>query len=176
MSAAETTLHCGPGPKTRGEGVFVAPGAWIIGDVTLGDEASVWFNAVVRGDREAIVIGPRTNIQDGAILHADPGFPCTLGGGVTVGHGAIVHGATVADGALIGMRSVVMNGAVIGAGSLVGVGAVVTEGMQIPPGSLVVGVPGKIARAVTADDLARMRHAADHYVESAAAYARAWSP
>lgn len=136
----------------------------MLGDVTLFAESSIWFQAVLRGDTEAIVVGRRTNIQDGAILHADPGLPCTVGEGVTIGHGAIVHGATVEDEVLIGMRAVVMNGARIGRGSLIAVGTVVTEGTEIPPGSVVMGLPGKVVRQVNDDDRARIRHAAEHYV------------
>ena len=128
---------------------FIAKGAVVLGDVTLGEEASVWFNAV---------------------LHADEGFPTTLGEGVTVGHGAIVHGCTVEDNALIGMAGVVMNGAVVGRDSIVGVGAVVTEGAHIPPRSLVLGVPGKVIREVSEKDLQRIAHAAAHYVENAKRY------
>jgi len=152
--------------------VFVAPGAVVVGDVTIGPESSVWFAAVIRGDTEAIRIGARTNVQDGAVLHADPGFPCTLGNDVTVGHGAIVHGATVDDNVLIGMRAVVMNGARVGAGSIVAVGAVVTEGTQVPPNSLVMGLPGKVIRATSEADLARIRHAAEHYQANAKRYLR----
>jgi carbonic anhydrase/acetyltransferase-like protein (isoleucine patch superfamily) len=118
-----------------------------------------------------IRVGRRTNVQDGSILHADPGFTCTIGDEVTVGHGAIVHGATVASRVLIGMRAVVMNGAEIGEGSVIGVGAVVTEGTKIPAGSLVLGLPGKIVRQVTPEDMTRIRHAADHYVAAAKEYA-----
>lgn len=149
---------------------YVAPTAVVLGDVKLAAEASVWFGAVLRGDSEAIRVGRRTNIQDGAILHADPGYPCILGEGVTVGHGAIVHGATVEDDCLIGMRSVVMNGARIGQGSIVGAGSVVPEGMQVPPGSVVLGMPAKIRRQATAEDRERIAHAARHYVEAAAIY------
>ncbi|MCA9122664.1 MAG: gamma carbonic anhydrase family protein [Planctomycetaceae bacterium] len=146
---------------------YIAPGAIVLGDVTIGPEASIWFNAVVRGDTESIRIGARTNIQDLCVLHADPGYPCILGDRVTVGHAAIVHGAIVDDDCMIGMRAVVMNGARIGKGSLVAVGAVVTEGTEIPPGSVVMGVPGKIRRDVTMADRERMAHAATHYVEQA---------
>lgn len=149
---------------------YIAPTAVVLGAVTLGAESSVWFGAVVRGDSEAIRIGRRTNIQDGAILHADPGFPCVLGDGVTVGHGAIVHGATVEDDCLIGMRSVVMNGARIGRGSIVGVGCVVPEGMQVPSGSVVLGMPARIHRQATPQDQERIAHAARHYVQAAACY------
>jgi carbonic anhydrase/acetyltransferase-like protein (isoleucine patch superfamily) len=147
---------------------FIAPGAVVLGDVTLGPQASVWYHAVARGDCERIVIGPQTNVQDLCLLHADPGFPCLLGARVTLGHGAIVHGATVEDDCLIGMRAVVMNGARIGAGSIVGVAALVTEGMVVPPNSVVLGVPGKIVRQAEPRDLERIRHAAEHYVRQAA--------
>jgi carbonic anhydrase/acetyltransferase-like protein (isoleucine patch superfamily) len=146
---------------------YLAPGAIVLGDVMIGAESSIWFNAVVRGDTEAIRIGSQTNVQDLCILHADPGFPCVLGDRVTVGHAAIVHGATVEDDCMIGMRAVVMNGARIGKGSLIAVGAVVTEGTELPPGSVVMGVPGKIRRDVTEADRERMAHAALHYVEQA---------
>lgn len=153
--------------------VFVAAGARIVGDVTIGAESSVWFNAVIRGDVEAIRIGRRTNIQDNCVLHADEGFPCVLGDDVTVGHAAIVHGAEVGDGVLIGMHAVVMNGAKIGAESIIGVGAVVTEGMVIPPRSLVKGLPGKVTRELLERELARNRHAAEHYVQLAKQYREA---
>jgi carbonic anhydrase/acetyltransferase-like protein (isoleucine patch superfamily) len=151
---------------------FIARGAMVLGDVTLGAHSSVWFQAVLRGDSEPIRVGPRTNIQDGCVLHADPGFPCSLGQGVTVGHRAIVHGATVADHVTIGMGAILLNGCRIGSGSIVGAGAVVPEGVEIPPGSVVLGVPGKVRRAATADDLELIRLAADHYVELAQRYVR----
>lgn len=149
------------------ETAYIAGGAIVLGDVTIGAESSVWFNAVVRGDTEAISIGEQTNVQDLCVLHADPGFPCTIGKRVTIGHAAIVHGAIVEDDCMIGMRAVVMNGAKIGAGSLVAVGAVVTEGTEVPPGSVVMGVPGKVRRGVTEADRNKMKHAAHHYVEQA---------
>lgn len=152
---------------------FIAPGAVVLGDVTIGAESSVWFGAVVRGDAEAIRIGKRTNIQDGCVLHADPGFVCTLGDGVTLGHGAIVHGATVEDDCLIGMRAVVMNGAKIGRGSVVAVGSVVLEGMEVPAGSVVMGQPARIKREVSERDGERIRHAAEHYVAAAKVYSLA---
>jgi len=149
---------------------YIAPGAVLLGNVTLGAEASVWFNAVIRGDTDAIRIGSQSNIQDGCVLHADEGVPCTLGSRVTVGHAAIVHGATVEDDCLIGMRAVVMNGARIGKGSVVAVGSVVLEGMDVPPGSVVMGQPARIKRQITEQDLARIRHAAEHYVAAAKVY------
>jgi carbonic anhydrase/acetyltransferase-like protein (isoleucine patch superfamily) len=154
-------------PDLIAAGVLIAPGAVVLGDVTIGEQSSVWFNAVVRGDTEKIVIGRQTNVQDLCLLHADPGFPCTLGERVTLGHGAIVHGATVEDDCLIGMRAVVMNGAVIGRGSIVGVGAVVTEGRHYPPQSLILGTPGRVVRSIDEKDLERILRAADHYVTAA---------
>ena len=135
----------------------------MVGQVRLGARASVWFGAVIRGDTEAIEVGADTNVQDLAILHADPGKPCRLGERVTVGHAAVVHGATVEDDCLIGIRAVVLNGAHVGAGSLVAAGAVIPEGMVVPAGSVVMGVPGKIVRQTTEADRARMTHAWKHY-------------
>jgi carbonic anhydrase/acetyltransferase-like protein (isoleucine patch superfamily) len=146
---------------------YIAPTAIVRGDVRLEAEASVWFHAVVRGDSASIHVGRQSNIQDLCVLHADPGFPCTIGNRVTVGHAAIVHGATVEDDCMIGMRAVVMNGARIGAGSIVAAGAVVTEGTHVPPGSVVMGLPAKVRREVTPDDQERSLHAAHHYVETA---------
>jgi carbonic anhydrase/acetyltransferase-like protein (isoleucine patch superfamily) len=149
---------------------YIAPGAVVLGNVTLGAESSVWFGAVIRGDTDAIKIGRQTNIQDGCVLHADEGVPCAIGDRVTVGHAAIVHGAMVEDDCLIGMRAVVMNGAKIGKGSVVAVGSVVLEGMEVPPGSVVMGQPARIKRQVTEQDFARIRHAAEHYVAAAKVY------
>jgi carbonic anhydrase/acetyltransferase-like protein (isoleucine patch superfamily) len=149
---------------------FIAPTATVLGDVTIGAEASVWFGAVIRGDTAPIRIGRQTNVQDGCILHADPGFLCTLGDRVTVGHGAIIHGATVEDDCLIGMRAVVMNGARIGRGSIVAVGSIVTEGTEIPPGSVAMGQPAKVKRQATDRDREMIRHAAQHYVAAGRTY------
>jgi carbonic anhydrase/acetyltransferase-like protein (isoleucine patch superfamily) len=159
-----------PRPELIDPTAFVASPAVVLGDVTILAEASVWFGAVVRGDTAPIRIGRQTNVQDGCILHADPGFPCTLGDRVTLGHGAIVHGATVEDDCLIGMRAVVMNGAKVGRGSIVAVGSVVTEGMEIPSGSIAMGQPAKVKREVTERDRERIRHAAEHYVAAGRAY------
>jgi carbonic anhydrase/acetyltransferase-like protein (isoleucine patch superfamily) len=164
------SLDTGFRPQQVHPTVWLAPGATVVGDVTIGEDSSVWFGAVLRGDSETIRIGSRTNVQDGCILHADPGFPCLLGDGVTLGHGAIVHGAQVADNVMIGMRAVVMNGASIGANSIVGVGAVVTEGMQIPAGSLVLGLPAKIQRSLEPHEIERVAHAARHYVDRGREY------
>lgn len=159
-------------PELVHPSVFIAPGAMVIGDVTLARDSSVWFNAVLRGDTDSIQIGPETNVQDLAVLHCDAGVPCTIGARVTLGHAAIVHGATVEDDCLIGIRAVVMNRARIGAGSLIAVGALVTEGVEIPPRSVVMGVPGKVVRQVTDEDWQRIRHAANHYVQAAQLYRR----
>jgi len=157
-------------PELIHPSIYLAPGAVVIGDVTIGEDSSIWFNAVLRGDTAAIRIGQRTNIQDCSVLHADEGFPCTVGDGVTVGHGAIVHGAIVENNVMIGMRAVVMNGARVGENSLVAVGAVVLEGMIIPPGSLVMGMPARIKGELSPDHIARIRAAADHYVNNARRY------
>lgn len=159
-------------PELLDPSVFLAPGARVVGDVTIGPRSSVWFHAVLRGDSDAIRIGAETNIQDGAVLHADPGYPCTLGDRVTVGHLAIVHGATIEDDVLIGMRAVVMNGARVGRGSLIAAGAVVTEGVEIPSGSLVVGMPAVVKRPLHEREQPRIVRAAAHYVANAARFAK----
>jgi len=146
---------------------FIADNATIIGDVTIGAEASVWYGAVVRGEAAPITLGARTNVQDGCILHSDADFPTTIGDNCTLGHGAIVHGATVEDNVLVGIRAVVLNGAHIGHDSIVGAGAVVTEGTIIPPGSLVLGIPGKVQRQLGPADLQFIRKSTDDYVGSA---------
>ncbi len=152
------------------EDAFIAANATVRGSVTIGERSSIWFGAVVRGDTEVVEIGCRTNVQDLAVLHADPGYPCQLGDDVTVGHAAVVHGAIVESGALIGIRAVVLNGAKIGSGAIVGAGAVVTEGMEIPAGHLAVGVPAKVIRELTAEDSGRLTRTAGHYVLAAQAY------
>lgn len=150
---------------------FVAANATVCGDVRVAAEASIWFGAVVRGDTESVRIGKRCNVQDLAVLHADPGSPCQLGDDVTVGHAAVVHGAEIGASALVGIRAVVLNGARVGSGSIVGAGAVVTEGTEIPPNSLAVGIPAKVVRQTTEKDLERIRHAAAHYVDAARVFA-----
>lgn len=146
---------------------YVAPGAWVMGDVTLGQRASVWYGAVLRGDMDRIVVGEDTNLQDGTIVHVDEGRPALIGARVGVGHRAIVHGCTVEDDCLIGMGSVLLNGVVVCAGSVVAAGAVVREGMVVPPGSLVAGVPGKVVREVDDGLRDRIRATWRHYVELA---------
>jgi carbonic anhydrase/acetyltransferase-like protein (isoleucine patch superfamily) len=157
------TVPEGPDP-------FVAEGARVVGSVSLGDGASIWFNAVLRADGDQIRIGHHSNVQDGAVLHADPGFPVSIGAHVSIGHNAVVHGATVEDGCLVGMGSVVLNGARIGAGSLIGAGALVPEQTTIPPGSLVTGVPGRVRRALTAAERKDLLANAAAYERLAAAH------
>lgn len=146
---------------------FIAENATIVGDVTIGPESSVWYGAVIRADTTPVTIGEQTNIQDGCILHADPGFPAVIGDRVTIGHGAIVHGATVEDDALIGMRAVVLNGAKVGRGSIVGSGAVVAEGASIPPNSLALGIPARVVRELAPEQTRRIKESALAYVEHA---------
>jgi carbonic anhydrase/acetyltransferase-like protein (isoleucine patch superfamily) len=149
---------------------WVASSADVIGDARLGANASVWFGAVIRADNAPIAVGARTNVQDGAMLHADPGSPLTIGDGVTIGHHAILHGCTVGDNVLVGMGATILNDAVIGADSLVGAGALVTEGKTFPPGSLIVGVPAVAKRTLDADAIARLRASADGYAAKAAVF------
>ena len=149
---------------------FVVDNATVIGRVTLQARASVWFNAVLRGDGDRILVGEQSNVQDGAVLHVDPGFPLTLGERVSVGHQAMLHGCTVGAGSLIAIKAVVLNGAVIGEQCLVGAGAIVTEGKTFPPRSLLLGAPAKVARELTDKDLRLLQAAADSYVRRAAMY------
>jgi len=146
---------------------FIASGAIVIGDVALGEESSVWYTAVLRGDMAPIRIGARSNLQDGTIVHVDEGVPCTVGDRVGVGHRAIIHGCTIEDDCLIGMGSILLNRVHVGTGSVIAAGAVLPEGMEIPPRSLVMGVPGKIVRSVDADLAERIRETWTHYVELA---------
>lgn len=143
---------------------WVAPNATLIGNVTLGPEASVFYGAVLRGDVDSITLGARSNLQDNVTVHCDSGIPTTIGRGVSVGHAAVLHGCTVEDDCLIGMSATVLNGAVVGAGSLVAAGAVVLEGTVIPPRSLVAGVPAKVRRELTDDEVESVRDNATHYV------------
>ena len=161
------TLPDRPGPRAA-ESAFVAAGAVLVGDVSLAEQASVWYNAVLRAEAAPIRIGAGSNLQDNVSGHVDAGFPLTVGRDVSVGHGAVLHGCTVEDGALIGMAATVLNGAVIGAGSLVAAGAVVLEGTVVPPGSLVAGVPGKVRRELTAEEIAGIRQNAQSYLGHAA--------
>lgn len=146
------------------ESAFVAHSAVLIGQASLGADASAFYGVVVRGDTNTISVGDGSNLQDNVVLHADPGFPTKVGNGVSVGHSAVIHGCTIEDDCLIGMSATVMNGAVIGAGSLIAGGAVVLEGAVIPPGSLVAGVPAKVRRELTAEELEHVRENARNYV------------
>jgi len=143
---------------------FVHPAAHVIGDVTVGARASVWPTAVLRGDGDAITIGEESNVQDGTIIHVDPGVPCTIGARVAIGHRAVVHGATVGDDCLIGMGAILLNRVVVGSGTIVAAGAVCREGMEIPADSLVVGVPGKVIRQTTDAERARIAHTVRAYL------------
>ena len=149
---------------------WIAPDAQVMGNVVLGQGASIWFGVVIRGDGEPIRIGSRTNIQDLSVLHTDPGFGVTIGAGCTIGHRAILHGCTLEDNVLIGMGATILNGAHIGAGSLIGAGALVTEGKEIPPGSLVMGAPGRVVRELDPAAQDRLRASADHYAANAARF------
>ncbi|RUQ85902.1 gamma carbonic anhydrase family protein [Labedella gwakjiensis] len=156
-----------PAPRIA-DGVFIAPGARIVGDVTIASGASVWYNAVVRAERAPVVIGERSNLQDGVAVHVDSGSGVTIGAGVSVGHNAVVHGCRIGDGSLIGMGAVVLSGAVIGEESLVAGGAVVLGGTVVPPRSLVAGVPAKVRRSLTDDEIDGLRRNADTYIEYSA--------
>lgn len=156
--------HDGHAPQL-GRGVFLAETCAVIGDVVLGDEASVWYGTVIRGDVMPVRIGARTNIQDGSVIHVtSDAYGTTIGDGCTIGHAAIVHACTVEDDCLIGMGSIILDGAVIGRGSLVGAGALVTPGTLIPPGSLVLGSPARVKRPVSDKERAQITEGAAHYV------------
>ncbi len=146
---------------------FIAVGVKLIGAVTLGEESSIWFNSVLRADIGQIVVGDRTNIQDGTVVHLDPDCPCLIGNDVTIGHNAIIHGCVIEDQALISMGAVVLSGAKVGARSIIGAGAVVLEGQEIPPDSVALGVPAKVRRQVDAEDIERTRHGVLEYVQLA---------
>ena len=149
---------------------YVAPGAALVGEVSLGRNASVWFHATVRGDMEPIAIGAESNIQDGCVVHVDRGRPTRIGARVTVGHGAIVHASVIEDDVLVAMKAVILSGCQIGRHTLVGAGAVVPEGTRVPEGSLVLGVPGRVVRALRAEEIERIEANARAYVDLARAY------
>jgi carbonic anhydrase/acetyltransferase-like protein (isoleucine patch superfamily) len=153
-----------------GRAAYVASNAIVTGDVTLGEDVGIWFSCVVRGDDAPLTIGRRTNIQDLTMIHADTGVPNVIGESVTVGHRVVLHGVKVGDRALIGMGAVLLGGCVIGDESLIAAGCVVKEGFVVPPRSLVAGVPGKIMRALTDDEVARFVHSADEYVRKIRQY------
>lgn len=151
---------------TENDDFWIAPDANVIGDVYLAKDASVWFNCTIRGDNEPIKIGEGSNIQDGSIIHTDPGFPCKIGKFVTVGHMAMLHGCEIGDGTLIGIGSVILNGAKIGKNCLIGAKALVTENMEIPDGSMVLGMPGKIKKQLSDEEQLMPSINAHHYIEN----------
>lgn len=147
------------------ESAYIAEGAIVKGDVSIGEESSVWFHATVRADRAEISIGDGSNIQDNAVVHVDEGFPVHIGNNVTIGHGAIIHGCTIKDNTLIGMGAILLNGARVGANCIVGAGALVTQNMLIPDNSLVIGSPAKVMRQVTAEEVQGNLKNAEEYVK-----------
>lgn len=157
-------------PEKDGDGQFVAHNATVIGSVKLMEKSSIWFNVVIRGDNELITIGPESNIQDGSVLHTDPGIPLNIGRGVTVGHKAMLHGCQIGDYSLIGINAVVLNGARIGKHCLIGANTLIPEGMEIPDGSMVIGSPGKVRRELNDSQKKMLEFSAAHYVKNAERY------
>jgi carbonic anhydrase/acetyltransferase-like protein (isoleucine patch superfamily) len=155
---------------TLGKDVYIAPGAVVLGDVTIGDHSSIWFNAVLRGDINRIVVGHHSNIQDNAVLHLADKFACVVGNFVTVGHLAMVHACSVGDEVLVGMGAVILDGVVVGRQSIIGARALVTQGTQIPPGSLVLGSPAKVVRTLTPEERGGLKGLAEKYVKLSAYY------
>lgn len=154
-------------PVLTGDTHFIAPTASIVGDVLISNNVSVWFSTVIRAENDRVVIGEGSNIQDGAVLHVDPGFPLNIGENVTVGHQAMLHGCTIGDGSLIGIQAVILNGAVIGKGSLIGANALVTENMQIPDNSLVLGSPAKVIKTLSDVQMQALKITANNYITNA---------
>ena len=155
-----------------GEGAWVADSAQVIGRVELGAGASVWYGSILRGDNEWIAIGEGTNVQDACVLHTDMGFPMRIGRGVSIGHQVMLHGCTVGDGSLIGIQAILMNGVRIGRNSIVGAGAVVTEGKEFPDNSLIVGAPARLVRELTPEQVEKLKHNAEHYIDNAQRHRR----
>ena len=155
---------------------WVAPTATVLGRVTLGEDVTVWFGATIRGDNDSIRIGNRSNVQENAVLHVDPGFPLVIGEGCTIGHLAMLHGCTLEDGALVGIGAIVLNGARIGAGAMIGAGALVPPGRVIPPNAVVMGTPGKVARELNPDERAFNTWGGGDYVEKGRLYAASLKP
>jgi carbonic anhydrase/acetyltransferase-like protein (isoleucine patch superfamily) len=149
---------------------WIAPGAHVIGNVILGRDVSIWFNSVVRGDNDLITIGDHSQVQDGCVLHSDPGFPILLGKGVSIGHKSMIHGCTIGDGTLIGINSVVLNGAKIGKNCVIGANSLITEKKVIPDGVMVMGSPGKVVRELRPEEIAFFNSVADNYAERAKRY------
>ncbi|MGE0097836.1 MAG: gamma carbonic anhydrase family protein [Hydrogenophaga sp.] len=159
----------GTAPRVA-DSAWVADSAQVMGSVVLAENSSVWFGAVLRGDTETITVGAGSNIQDGSVLHADVGYPMTLGHHVTVGHQVMLHGCTIGDESLIGIGATVLNGAKIGRNCLVGAGSLVTEGKEFPDGSMILGSPAKVVRALTPEQIEGLRRSAEHYIENAERY------
>ncbi|RMG80939.1 MAG: gamma carbonic anhydrase family protein [Chloroflexi bacterium] len=157
-------------PQQVHPSVWIAPNAVVVGDVTLAENVSVWFGAVLRGDTEALYIGAGSNIQDGCVLHADPGFPLHIGVGVTVGHRAVVHGARIGDNTLVGMGAIILNGAQVGRNCIIGAGALLTQGKHYPDNALILGSPARVIRDVSEEEIAANRRSAAQYVAKAKAF------
>jgi len=165
-----TVYRLGEDSPRVASSAYIAPSASVIGKVVLAENATVWFGATLRGDNETITIGAGSNVQDGAVMHTDPGFPLIIGAQVSIGHQAMLHGCTVGDGSLIGIQSIVLNGAVIGKGCLVGAGALITERKIFPDGSLIFGSPAKAVRELTAEERESLLKVAANYAERGAYY------
>ena len=163
-------------PEFKGDGHFVADNATLIGTVRLRAQASVWFNCVLRGDNDWIDVGERSNIQDGSVLHTDPGIGLEIGAGVTVGHMAMLHGCTIGDESLIGIGATILNGAKIGRHTMVGAHALITENKEFPDGVMLLGAPARVARELTDEEVALIRYSASHYVQNAARYVDSLAP
>jgi carbonic anhydrase/acetyltransferase-like protein (isoleucine patch superfamily) len=163
-------------PELRGERHFIAGSASVIGSVVLENNVSIWFNAVLRGDNESIHIGTNSNIQDGAVLHTDVGIPLTVAANVSIGHQAMLHGCTIGEGSLIGIKATILNHSVIGRNCLIGSNTLITEGKVIPDNSLVIGSPGKVVRTLTGAEIAALHANAEHYVELMVRYADGLHP
>lgn len=161
-------------PVNKGQEVWIADTARVFGQVTLGDECSVWFGAVIRGDGDTVTVGSRSNIQENAVVHVDPGFPVTIGEECIIGHGAIVHGAVLGNNVLVGMQATVLNGARVGNFCIIGAHALVTEGMEIPDHSLVMGVPAKVIRPLTPEQVEKVKQNAASYVKLSKQYHKYW--
>jgi carbonic anhydrase/acetyltransferase-like protein (isoleucine patch superfamily) len=161
-------------PVTKGNEVWIADTARVFGRVTLGNECSVWFGAVLRGDGDTITVGDRSNIQENAVVHVDPGFPVTIGNDCIIGHAAIVHGAALANNVLVGMHATILNGAQIGNFCIIGANALVTEGTVIPDYSIVMGSPGKVVKQLTAEQIEKVKRNAQSYVDLSKEYIKHW--
>jgi carbonic anhydrase/acetyltransferase-like protein (isoleucine patch superfamily) len=155
---------------------WIAPSAVVIGSVVLEPNASIWFGCTVRGDNETITIGENSQLQDGCVLHCDEGIPITIGKNVSVGHMAMLHGCSIGDGSLIGIKSVILNGARVGRNCLIGAGSLIAENKEIPDGSLVIGAPGKVVRKLSGEEIERINSASDHYVQKFKRYRKAFRP